>query len=401
VRTLHRILALFVLIFALYLGTTGMLIQLTDLRTLLMHAPESDPNMKAIREGLNGTGDFQVIDVPDYAAPVLPGGFDYPGTLLRTLSAARAALQNAPLQYLELRSSAGRTVGVAKSSQRLLQIDAADGALLAESTPTRAAGGTFGRSQRNTFKGLHRMTSIGDWALSINILVGLSLCAMLVTGTAMYFRLLSARRRMRRSGLFWWAGGTWRSLHRAISFLAGLFLLVVALSGTWLAVESLGRSILGARERALAASGVQMEDPGAPLGDNELPAMLDATLRAYARTHGATPVRVLRLRIYGGMPQGVIVTGEPEARQLVFNAATGQRASLTEPGYPPQHFPFGWQAHQIAKQIHRGDIIGTTGRWMDLFAGLALLYLTVSGAVMYFELWQRRRKSGRGSLLWT
>jgi uncharacterized iron-regulated membrane protein len=109
---------------------------------------------------------------------------------------------------------------------------------------------------------------------------------------------------------------------------------------------------------------------------------------------------VLRLRIYGGMPQGVIVSGEDEAHQRVFNAATGKRVSETDPGYPPQHFPFGWQAHQIAKQVHRGDFIGLTGRWMDLFAGLSLIYLTVSGAIMYFELWKRRRQTGRPGLLW-
>jgi hypothetical protein len=32
----------------------------------------------------------------------------------------------------------------------------------------------------------------------------------------------------------------------------------------------------------------------------------------------------------------------------------------------------GWQAHQIAKQVHRGDYIGLSGRWMDLAAGLSL-----------------------------
>jgi hypothetical protein len=144
------------------------------------------------------------------------------------------------------------------------------------------------------------------------------------------------------------------------------------------------------------AHGVKMEDPGAPLADAQLAGMLKTTLAA----HGDAPIRAVRLRIYGGMPQGVVITGEPEAHQRVFNAETGRPASLTEPGYPPQHFPFGWQAHQIAKQIHRGDFIGLPGRFMDLFAGLSLIYLTVSGAVMYFDLWRRRKKAGRTALVW-
>ena len=102
------------------------------------------------------------------------------------------------------------------------------------------------------------------------------------------------------------------------------------------------------------------------------------------------------------MPQGVVVTGlGDDTQQTVFNAVTGRRVGLTEPGYPPTGFPFGWQAHQIAKQIHRGSYIGLSGRWMDLFGGLSMVYLSLSGAVMYFELWNRRRRSGRRALLWT
>jgi uncharacterized iron-regulated membrane protein len=399
-RTYHRVLALFILVFTLYLSTTGTLIQLTDLRTLYTHASADNPNMMAIREGINGTSDFQVIDNADYTASTLPDDLDATTALNRVMTAARAGVGTAPIQYVELRMVDGAPVGQIKSDARLLRFDVASGVLLSEGKPTQAAGGTFGRSLRNTFKGLHRMTAISDWTLWVNVLIGLSLCAMLVTGLVMYFRLLAARRRVGRAGLFWSAGGTWRSLHRAISLLSAAFLLVVALSGTWLSVESLGRAIMGVYERAALARGELVLDGNAPVHDSELSSMLETTLDAYRRSQVAAPIRVMRLRVYGGMQQGVIVTGEEEARQLVFNATSGRRAGTTEPGYPPQHFPFGWQAHQIAKQVHRGDIIGLPGRWMDLFSGLSLIFLSVSGAVMYVDLWQRRRRSGRASLLW-
>jgi uncharacterized iron-regulated membrane protein len=90
-----------------------------------------------------------------------------------------------------------------------------------------------------------------------------------------------------------------------------------------------------------------------------------------------------------------------DTQQVVFNAATGHRAGLTEPGYPPTGFPFGWQAHQLAKQIHRGSYFGLSGRWMDFFGGVAIIYLSISGAVMYAQMWNRRRRAGRGALLWT
>lgn len=86
--------------------------------------------------------------------------------------------------------------------------------------------------------------------------------------------------------------------------------------------------------------------------------MLQTTLRAYQVAVPDVPARVIRVRYNGGMPRGVIITGEAEARQLVFNAATGRRATETEPGYPASGFPFGWQAHQWAKSVHCGDFFG-------------------------------------------
>jgi uncharacterized iron-regulated membrane protein len=109
----------------------------------------------------------------------------------------------------------------------------------------------------------------------------------------------------------------------------------------------------------------------------------------------------VRLRYYGGMSQGVVVSGGPAARQLVFNTATARGVSLTEPGYPPTGFPFGWQAHQIAKSVHRGDFFGLTGRIIDLLAGLSMIYLSVSGIVMYWNMWTRRRAQGRKAFIWT
>jgi len=101
------------------------------------------------------------------------------------------------------------------------------------------------------------------------------------------------------------------------------------------------------------------------------------------------------------MPQGVLITGGDDTQQLVFNADTGKRASMTEPGYPYTGFPFGWEEHELVKKIHRGDALGIPGRLMDLFAGFSLVFLSASGLVMYLDLLRRRRRSGRNQLFWT
>lgn len=392
-RSVHRIITLFVVIFTLYLGVTGTLIQLIDLRTLFSDAPADDLNMASIREGINGPGAFQVVAYADYTAAALPADLNLEATLSRALDSVRTLDGATALEYLEVRMADGKPVGQAKFNDRVERFDAITGepmgSVVVPVESQRPA------SQRNAVKSLHRMTTFGDWSLWINVLVGVSLGVMIVTGLVMYFQLLSARARSKREGLFWVAGGWWRTLHRWISLTAAVFLMVVALSGTWLAVESLGVSIYRANHR-----GEPPANPISPLRDAELPAMANTTLSAYRAAMPDMPVRVMRLRTYGGMPQGVIITGAEEAQQLVFNASTGRKASQTEPGYPVSGFPFGWQAHQIAKQVHRGDFIGLTGRWMDLFAGLSLIFLSISGAVMYYDMWGRRRGMSRTGLLW-
>ena len=398
-RTVHRITSLFVVLVTLYLGITGTLVQLIDLRTLIRHVPATDPDMMAIREDKDGPDDFAVLGTAEYTAPSLPASFDYQAALPRLIDAARASLGSGALDYAEMRMSEGGAIGLVQSGQQLLRYDFATGQSRTSPEPRRERPMT---SLRNEIKHIHRMTTFGDWALWINPIVGVALGLFVVTGVVMYWQLLSARQRIKRPQWFWRAGGWWRTLHRWSSIVASLFILVIALSGTWLAVESLifgyylSAHLPKPGQPFVRQSGVN------PLPDAQLPRMLSTTLAAYKSSLVDQPLKVLRLRVYGGMPQGVIIAGlGDDTQQVVFNAATGRRASLTEPGYPPTGFPFGWQAHQIAKQVHRGSYIGLSGRWMDLFGGVAIIYLSVSGVVMYVDMWNRRRRSGRRALLWT
>jgi uncharacterized iron-regulated membrane protein len=140
--------------------------------------------------------------------------------------------------------------------------------------------------------------------------------------------------------------------------------------------------------------GGQGGNANVPLRDAELPSMLRVTLSAMQSAAPNTPIKAVRLRFYAGIPQGVVIAGSNnDTTQLVFNAETGKPMSETEPGYPPVGFPFGWQAHQWAKALHRGSVIGLTGRFMDLFAGLALLYLSINGIALYIDYWKEKRRA--------
>lgn len=398
-RALHRILSLFVVLVTLYLGFSGALIQVIDLKTLYSHAPATDPDMIAIREDKDGPDEYQVLDTPDYAAVPIPETIDYQTAFRKLVEAARTQLGNAPIDYAEVRMGQAGVVGVIEAGRQLVQYDFSSGQsqVVPETHHERIPAST-----RNTVKHLHRMTTFGDWALWINPIVGIALGVFVATGVVMYWRLLAARRRIKRPQWFWVAGGWWRTAHRWFSIAASFFILVIAVSGTWLAVESLIFGFYLSSHRPLPGQPMVQISGVTPLAESQIPAMLAAALRGYRASLAEQPLKVLRLRVFGGMSQGILVCGIGDnTQQVVLNTTNGQRARLTEPGYPPTGFPFGWQAHQIAKQVHRGSYFGMSGRWMDLIGGLALIYLSISGVVMYVEMWNRRRKSGRNGLIWT
>ncbi len=401
-RSFHRIAGVFVLIFALYLAVTGSWIQIVDLAAILGHSPAEDPNMLAIRESINGGPGYEVIAPPDYSAPNMPAAFDYRSSLQTTLKAARvAAGTDAAFKGIEFRMVNARPVTQILLPERIMRFDALTASELPDPQP-RPQSVPFAPSQHLTAKNWHRLFALGDGILWLNALAGIGLFCAVVAGLILYFRLYLARAKQGRIGPFWSTGGPWRALHRGISVVAVIFLLVVSVSGTLLALDSFYFGIY--RQVHHMTLGGMKAAPGArpdhlqPLADGPLEPMLATTLAA-ANREGVS-IRALRLRTYFGTPQGVVITGESEPRQLVFNAVTGRRMTMTEPGYPQTGFPFGWEEHELMKRIHRGDAFGLPGRLLDLLAGLSLIYLTLSGGFMYFDTWQKRKKVGKKGFFW-
>ncbi len=419
-RIIHRVGALIAVLLMLWLSGTGSTIQVLDLDNVLTHADPTDPTAVSIAEGMYGPGNYAAIQLRDFHAATLPQRFDVNKAVRTVLQAAhapqnpegsgaaadaggRGGAQSDATAWVELRVVDGVPIGQVMKGAQLEAFNALTGEPVTAVPPQNIPQGrTLPPSLRQKIKTLHRFWNRGDTpGVYFEFLSGLVLFTLLITGLIMYFKLLAARTRIGRRQLFWMTGGTWRGLHRGISVVAAVFLLVIAFTGTWIGFESSWgpiHRVFGAGPQG--GGGGQRGPRVIPLSDADVQAMTAATLDAVQRLHPGTTLRAIRLRTFGTMKQGVVITGDARADQLVFNAATGQPATLTEPEYPKSNFPFGVRTHELVKHIHSGELIGVSGQFMNLFAGLSLIFLSVSGLIMYFDMWFKRRKSNRNSFFW-
>ena len=411
-RTVHRAIALIAVLFTLYVGVTGTLMQSIDLVTLISGAPETNRTMQSINEGKFGNRPYSVVTVADWSEAPLPEGYDTSKAFATTLSAFHRAVPGIAPQFIELRVAQGRVIGQAgyldpsKPPPRPvfsraqvpdpIELKAYDAATGQPVAPVKLLNAVPAHSLRQTLKQWHRfwgpdtISPRDTPGVYIEFLVGLMMSTLIVTGLVIYFRLLRQRRKVGRGQLFWMAGDIWRSLHRITSVAAAILLVCVAASGTWLGFESSYHTFT-ARPKPAAIG---------RLADDQAMRIARVTATILAQANPAFPVRVIRVRNYAGMDQGVVITGSSFTRQLIFDAKTGRETRLSEPNYPSSGFPLGMDVHEWVKHFHSGYLFGLPARFLDLFAGLSLIFLSVSGITMYVEMYGKRRKSGRTTPFW-
>ena len=396
----HRLCAILLFPLLAYVVFTGAGIQTADMVALVSHAPETDPDMLMMRQHINGTDNYSVVSAPDYTAPALPTNMDYAGAIQKAAALGRMAAPGAALRLVELREAEGHLAGHVQMDSRHLIFDLATGQALpsADLPPAPPARGFS--APRASFKFFHRFNYVGQFGTTLDLLAGLGLSVLLVTGLMQYARLYQARARMKQSALFWRGGTAWRWLHRWISVAASILLAWIAISGLLLSLDNVGAAIMRAQSPPNPGINPFDGDFSTPIQDSELAPMTQDTLSAFRAQEPGTGLKVLRLRYFAGYSQGVVVAADADTRQLVFNTRTGARMSMSEKGYPPVGFPSGWEWHQKLKQLHRGDFFGMAGRWLDSLGALALLYMVISGAVMYAQLWARRARGGHREWVW-
>ncbi|MFT4075748.1 MAG: PepSY-associated TM helix domain-containing protein [Asticcacaulis sp.] len=368
-KGLHRLLGIVAALVLLYLGATGSLIQMLDLRAMLGHAPEDDPTLLSLNGGRYGGPDYQVLAAVDFKAQALPDGLDVD----QALATVMQAFGKSESRFVELRMSGNRPVGQIGIGEKVLAFDAVTGAPVAEVDIDPPADVS---SLRESTKQWHRFWSRPNaWGVWLELACGLILWAMIISGLAIYFRLLKTRTAQGTRHGFWRTDGTLHALHRSVATVAAIFLVFQAASGTWLAFESVWHNF----------SNFRHGDVASPVNLLDAPHLAEVTLKAFREAEPQTPIKVIRLRTYAGMKQGVVIAGRLPTRQFVYNAETGQPAGLSEPGYPSSGFPFGTAVHEAVKHFHSGHMFGLPTSLMNLFAGLSLIFLSISGGFLYLH----------------
>ena len=178
----------------------------------------------------------------------------------------------------------------------------------------------------------------------------------------------------------------WRQWHRWLGLPAALFLLFAATTGVLVA----GTEFFGedeARREALR----KVVSPLAAGDESARAAAVTATLEralaaVAARAGRDAPVDRITLELKGDAPRVLVFTGRPgggEDRKFVVDARSGRIAS--EEAYADKPFLY---------RLHSGEAFGDGGLVVAMGWGLALLWLTSSGLVIY---WRMRRKGERAT----
>ena len=194
----------------------------------------------------------------------------------------------------------------------------------------------------NLLQELHRGSIIGLPGQLIDILTGLCVIFLSVSGLIVFVQVLSRRRKGGHRRFFWRDRSIVRSVHRWLGSALIPLLLLLTITGTATAIA-------------------QLLDPAST---------------------GPIP---------GLMPPAGAAEGTPPPGGL-------------PPGGLPQLAPRPWNELPLATQlqdIHNGKLFGRIGETLMLIAGASVIVLLITGFIVYLTQWTRRSSSGKPELFWS
>jgi uncharacterized iron-regulated membrane protein len=196
---------------------------------------------------------------------------------------------------------------------------------------------------------LHRGTIIGLPGHLMNILGGLCLVFLSLSGIFMFLELLKNRRRIGKKSLFWGRGSGMLEWHRWLSSSFSLLLVYIVITGTLTSVA-------------------QIVDPKTktPAPPPPLPTQIDQATQAFEAS--------------------------PEFR----NSENG-RSPIPPPSSKP---PKDDSLATIFQELHAGSTFGRVGEYAMLLTGFVLIVLSISGVCIYLKMYLRRYSRNKLVLIW-
>jgi uncharacterized iron-regulated membrane protein len=175
-----------------------------------------------------------------------------------------------------------------------------------------------------------------------------------------------------------------RQLHRWTSLPLIAFLLLVLATGVALQIEEvigLGGEAQGGQSRGTALS----TEPLTPRQQ------LDAALAMARKAAPEFSAKRIELSLAPGQ-QKTRLAVQPRGGPFVeVDHATGKVRAEMNPEMP-------W--HVVFIRLHTGAALGPVGIILMLGASLILLFLAISGGVLYWQMWRNRAERGRRALFW-
>lgn len=172
-----------------------------------------------------------------------------------------------------------------------------------------------------------------------------------------------------------------RKWHRWISIPAIIFLLLVAVSGLVLQVKG----FLNDDEEK--AEQIESQKSKVSLNSSlELASKFGSAQKAVLSKYGNIDIKKVEIELRQSPAVISLYTDEAQPRVFLIDADTSQIISEK-----PDNTDTFWI------KLHSGELWGDAGRSVGVFSGLALLFLTISGCWIYFQMYQRRPKN---SPLW-
>jgi uncharacterized iron-regulated membrane protein len=174
-----------------------------------------------------------------------------------------------------------------------------------------------------------------------------------------------------------------RKIHRWTSFPLILFVFAVTITGIYLQwveiVAATSSSSQAPLERTAPDSG-------------EVSAAVTRAMQAAEEAQPGFPLQKIEISFRGDAPTTILSTNQRIGPSVTVDGLTGDTTYVER---PPRNL------RTIFILLHSGKFFGMTGLLLIMAASLVLLVLSVTGLLVYIDMYRRRNRVGKSNPFWS